>query len=238
MSYLEQMRYGIIKAFIFFLFTSLICVFFSKEIFEIVSIPLNDIKSNGSPLIAIGVTSPLLIPLKVAFCVSFLLTLPIILFQIWVFISPALYKNEKTFFCLIFTFIVVLFYGGFLFSFLIVMPQIIYFIGYISPDIININTDVERYFSFIYSLSLCLSLCFQVPVIMMLLAWFNQPFLIHFKKFRSYVFVACFIIAMLLTPPDVLTQILIGLPLYLLFELGLLLSSIIFKLKKNVRELH
>ncbi|ASK78161.1 twin-arginine translocase subunit TatC [Paraphotobacterium marinum] len=238
MSYLEQMRYGIIKAFIFFLFTSLICVFFSKEIFEIVSIPLNDIKSNGSPLIAIGVTSPLLIPLKVAFCVSFLLTLPIILFQIWVFISPALYKNEKIFFCLIFTFIVVLFYGGFLFSFLIVMPQIIYFIGYISPDIININTDVERYFSFIYSLSLCLSLCFQVPVIMMLLAWFNQSILIHFKKFRSYVFVACFIIAMLLTPPDVLTQILIGLPLYLLYELGLLLSLIIFKLKKNVGEIN
>ncbi len=189
----------------------------------------------GSNLIAIGVISPFLTPLKMALILAVYLAMPFLLFKIWAFVAPALYKHEKRLILPLVISSTILFYTGILFSFYIVFPVIFGFLSTVGPSVVNFTPDIQYYLDFVIKVSFAFGVAFEVPIATILLIMFGVTTPEKLKKNRAYIVVGAFVLGMLLTPPDIISQTLIAIPILLLFEAGLFFAPF-FKVRKAKSE--
>ncbi len=202
---------------------------FAEDIFTVAADPLLALMPEGTSMIATGVTSPFLVPFKLVLLLSVLLTIPYLLHQIWSFIAPGLYRHEKRMAGPLLVSSVVLFYCGIAFAYFIIFPILFgFFIG-IAPEGVAVMTDIGQYLDFIIAIFLAFGIAFEVPVATFLLiaAGITTPDKLAGK--RPYIIIGAFVVGMLLTPPDVISQSLLAVPIWLLFELGLIMSRIFLK---------
>ncbi len=225
LSHLIELRSRLIKiaAAVILLFAALLP--FAQRIFQVVSRPLVEVLPDEQ-MIATAVASPLLTPFKLTFFVALFIAMPIILYQVWAFVAPGLYKKEKRFaFPLLFSSIL-LFYAGVAFAYFVVFPLIFGFFTAITPDGVEMMTDISSYLDFITAIVLAFGIAFEVPIATVLLVWTGLTTPEKLGKARPYVFLMAFVIGMLLTPPDVISQTLLAVPVYLLFEAGIIMSRV------------
>lgn len=198
---------------------------FARRIFEFVSEPLRDVLPGGQ-MIATAVASPLLAPFKLTFYVALFIAMPIVLYQVWAFVAPGLYKKEKRFTVPLLASSILLFYSGIAFAYYIVFPLIFGFMTAIAPDGVEVMTDVTAYLDFIMMIVLAFGLAFEVPIAAVLIVWTGLTTVEKLAKARPYVFLGAFIVGMFLTPPDVISQTLLAVPVYLLYELGIIMARL------------
>ncbi len=206
---------------------------FADEIYNFIAAPIVH-AIPGSNLIAIGVISPFLTPLKMSLILAIYIAMPYLLYQLWLFIAPALYRHEKRLILPLVISSTILFYAGLVFSFYVVFPVIFGFLASVGPDSVNFAPDIQYYLDFILKVSFAFGVAFEVPVITILLIVFGVTTPQKLKKNRSFIIIGSFVIGMVLTPPDVISQFLIAIPIWLLFEAGLVFSSF-FKVRENAQ---
>jgi len=223
MSHLVELRGRLLKMVAAIIIVFLILFPFSSEIFSFVSEPLRDVMP-GQSLIAVGVASPLLTPLKLTFFVALCVAMPVILFQVWAFVAPGLYIKEKRFAIPLLTSSILLFYAGVAFAYFVVFPLMFKFFTAVAPDGVEVMTDISLYLDFITTIVLAFGLAFEVPIATVLIVWTGLTTPKKLGAARPYVLLGAFVIGMLLTPPDVISQTLLAIPVYLLFELGIFMS--------------
>ncbi|NOX51768.1 MAG: twin-arginine translocase subunit TatC [Gammaproteobacteria bacterium] len=201
--------------------------FYANDIYTWISEPLTAQLPEGSSMIATQVASPFLTPLKVAFFAALFLGVPYLLHQIWAFISPGLYRHEKKFAMPLLFSSIALFYSGMAFVYFLVFPLVFAFFTQVAPEGVAIMTDINAYIDFVLKMFLAFGIAFEIPIATMLLAWSGLATAESMSNKRPYVIVGCFILGMLLTPPDVISQLLLALPTWLLFEVGVFLARFI-----------
>jgi sec-independent protein translocase protein TatC len=197
---------------------------FANELYTYVSEPLRSLLPEGSSMIATEVTSPFLTPFKLSLVLAVFVAMPVILAQLWGFIAPGLYKSEKRIAIPLLTSSVVLFYAGVAFAYYVVFPLLFGFFTTVGPGDISVMTDINRYLDFVLKLFFAFGLAFEVPVAAVILILTGVVTADQLANNRSYVIVGCFVMGMLLTPPDVISQTLLALPMWLLFEVGLVMG--------------
>ena len=232
-SHLSELRSKLLKSASFILIAFLGLVYFSNTIYEFVAEPLNAFLPENSSMIATEVASPFLSPLRLTFYVSLLISIPYLLGQIWSFIAPGLYKNEKILTSIILSSSIFLFYSGALFAYFVVFPIVFSFFSSTAPEGVMVMTDIGKYLDFVLTMIFAFAFCFEIPVLIYLLIWSGITTVESIARKRPYIVILCFVVAMLLTPPDVLSQMLLAIPCWLLFEVGLLMTKITQKNKKN-----
>ena len=195
---------------------------FANDLYLIVSEPLRLLLPEGSSLIATEVASPFLAPLKLTFAVAVLISVPYSLFQAWSFIAPALYKNEKQIAIPLLISSIFLFYAGVLFAYFVVLPLIFGFFTTVGPGEVTVMTDINNYLNFVLKLFFAFGVTFEIPVATYLLIKAGATSVAALSKKRPYIFLGCFVVGMLITPPDIFSQTLLAIPMWLLFELGLI----------------
>ena len=228
LSHLIELRSRLIKiaAAVLVLFVALIP--FAQEIFTVVSKPLIEVLP-GQQMIATAVASPLLTPFKLTFFVALFIAMPVVLYQVWAFVAPGLYKKEKRFaFPLLFSSIM-LFYAGVAFAYFVVFPLVFGFFTAITPTGVEMMTDISAYLDFITTIVLAFGIAFEVPIATVLIVWTGLTTPDKLGKARPYVFLMAFVVGMLLTPPDIISQTLLAVPVYLLYEAGIIMSRVFAK---------
>jgi sec-independent protein translocase protein TatC len=238
MSHLVELRDRLLRIVLSVLFVFLCLFYWANDIYTYLAEPLTQHMPEGSKMIAIDVASPFLTPFKLVLMLSVFLAMPYILYQIWGFIAPGLYKHEKKLAGPLLASSIILFYCGMLFAYYVVFPLVFGFFTSVGPEIVSISTDIGRYLDFVLSLFLGFGLAFEVPIATILLVAVGMTTPKKLAEKRPYVIVAAFVIGMLLTPPDVISQVLLAFPMWLLFEAGVLASAYIFadRLKKQEEE--
>ena len=200
---------------------------FANELYTYVSEPLRSLLPEGSSMIATEVTSPFLTPFKLSLVLAVFVAMPVILTQLWGFIAPGLYKSEKRIAIPLLTSSVILFYAGVAFAYYVVFPLLFGFFTTVGPGDISVMTDINRYLDFVLKLFFAFGLAFEVPVAAVILILTGVVTADKLANNRSYVIVGCFVMGMLLTPPDVISQTLLALPMWLLFEVGLVMGRVL-----------
>ena len=229
LGHLQELRSRILKSLVVILTCFLALVYFSNDIYLILSEPLLSFLPDDSSMIATEVASPFLTPLKLTFYVSLLLSMPFLLNQIWKFIAPGMYENEKSLSFLLMLSSLILFYLGVLFTYFLVLPLVFSFFTAAAPDGILIMTDISRYLDFVLSMMFAFSIAFEIPVFIFLLIWSGISSSENLRSKRPYVIIGCFTVGMLVTPPDVISQSLLAIPAWILFELGIVLANLFVK---------
>ena len=204
-----------------------LCLFyFANDIYAFVSEPLRQLLPAGATMIATEVASPFLTPFKLTIVLSFFLAIPFILHQIWSFISPGMYAHEKRLAIPILVSSIVLFYAGIAFAYFVVFPLIFGFFTTVGPEGVSIMTDINKYLDFVLKIFFAFGVAFEIPIATFLLVVSGITTADKLTEKRPYVIVGCFVLGMLLTPPDVISQVLLALPMWLLFELGIILARL------------
>lgn len=200
-------------------------VYFANDIYEYVSKPLIAVMPEGGQMIATDVASSFFAPFKLTMVLALFIAMPYILYQVWAFIAPGLYKNEKRFVAPLLFGSSFLFYAGIVFVYYVVFPLAFAFFTSVAPEGVNIATDISSYLNFVLKLFFAFGLAFEIPVIILLLCWtgFTDPESLKAK--RPYIIVGAFVVGMLLTPPDIISQTLLAVPMLLLFELGVFIAG-------------
>jgi sec-independent protein translocase protein TatC len=234
--HLIELRNRLIKALLSVLLIFISLVYFANDIYTFVAAPLINSLPANTTMIATDVTAPFFAPFKLTLFVALFAAMPMILHQIWGFIAPGLYKNEKRMLLPILFSSIVLFYAGISFCYYIVLPIILGFFTSIGPDVMTLSPDISSYLGFTLKLFFAFGIAFEIPVAIMLLCFSGATTTKKLREKRPYVAVGVFVIAMFLTPPDVLSQTLLALPMLLLFELGLILAAFYSKNKKDIQE--
>ncbi|MAJ87657.1 MAG: twin-arginine translocase subunit TatC [Cellvibrionales bacterium TMED148] len=202
---------------------------FSNELYLYVSLPIRAFIPESSGMIATDVASPFLTPFKLTLVISLFAAMPYILFQIWAFLAPGLYQREKKIAIPLFVSSVVLFYAGMAFAYYIVFPLIFMFFASAVPDGITIMPDMRSYLNFALKLFFAFGVSFEIPIGVIILSWMGVANPKNLAAKRPFVFVGCFFFGMLLTPPDVISQILLAVPMWLLFEIGILFGRLVYR---------
>lgn len=205
--------------------------YFSNDIYSFTAAPLVKFLPEHSSMIATEVTSPFLAPFKLTLFVSVLLAAPFILHQVWGFIAPGLYQHEKRLARPLLISSVVLFYSGMAFAYFVVFPLVFGFFTSIGPDDVAVMTDISRYLDFVLKLFFAFGIAFEIPIATVLLIHAGLVTPQGMVQKRPYIIVGCFILGMLLTPPDVISQTLLALPMWLLFEIGVFFGRITYRRK-------
>ena len=200
---------------------------FANELYTYVSEPLRSLLPEGSSMIATEVTSPFLTPFKLSLVLAVFVAMPVILAQLWGFIAPGLYKSEKRIAIPLLMSSVILFYAGVAFAYYVVFPLLFGFFTTVGPGDMSVMTDINRYLDFVLKLFFAFGLAFEVPVAAVILILTGVVTADQLANNRSYVIVGCFVMGMLLTPPDVISQTLLALPMWLLFEVGLVMGRVL-----------
>ena len=220
-----ELRKAALKGVIFIFFIALTLLPFANQIYSFIAIPLIEKLPEGSNMIATEVASPFFAPFKLTLCCAIFLSFPYILYQAWSFIAPGLYINEKKLILPLLISSSFLFYLGVLFAYFIVFPILFSFLTATAPDGIKIMTDINHYLNFILKLFFAFGISFEIPIATILLIRTNFISAEKLSSNRPYVIFFAFLIGMLLTPPDVISQILLAIPVWLLFEAGLIISK-------------
>ena len=227
MSYIEhlkELRSRLIRIFIVIGVLLVCCFPFASEIYFYISSPLTSILPENSTMIATEVTSPFIAPLRLVIYSALILSMPYALIEFWGFIAPGLYKREKTFVMPLLISSAILFYAGVAFAFYVVSPIILNFFITAAPDSILVMTDINKYLDFVLKLFFAFGLAFEIPIATFLLIRTGITNKESVKKLRPYLIIAFFVMAMLLTPPDIFSQLFLAIPMWMLFEIGLLIS--------------
>src|SRR5690554_5292652 len=234
--HLIELRTRLLRTVIFVLVVFCCLFYFSKEIYYLISAPLQNLLPVDNSMIATDVVSPFLTPLKLTFFASVLLSIPFVLYQIWAFIAPGLYKHEKRLAAPLLISSVLLFYAGMAFAYFVVFPLLFGFITGIGLEGVATMTDIAKYLDFVLQLFFAFGFAFEIPiaVILMIHAGVLTPDSLSAK--RPYIVVGCFVIGMLLTPPDIFSQILLAVPMWMLFEAGVFIGRMVYK-NKELREI-
>ncbi len=224
-SHLMELRDRLLRCVIVVGLVFLVLAIFANKLYELLSIPLSSNLPADSQQIAIGVISPFLAPLKLAFVASVFIAIPVILHQAWGFVSPGLYAKEKRFaFPLLFS-SVFLFYAGIAFAYFVILPILFKFLPSIAPAGVTYMPDISSYLDVSIKLFFAFGLAFQVPIVTLLLIWSGISSVESLSQKRPYIVVGAFVFGMLLTPPDVISQTLLALPMWILFEIGLIFGK-------------
>lgn len=226
-AHLLEMRNRLLQCLLVVLLIFLGLFAYSNELYLYLSDPLVANLPLNSSMIATDVTSPFMTPFKLTLVLSIFAAMPFILYQVWAFVAPGLYKREKMIVVPLFLSSVLLFYAGMAFAYYLVFPLVFTFFTSVSPDGVLVMTDIRSYLDFVLKLFFAFGLSFEIPVAIVILSWMGLVDPSRLGKKRPYIFVLCFSLGMLLTPPDVISQILLAIPMWLLFELGLVLSKAI-----------
>ena len=224
-SHLLELRSRLIRILICFGFLALIGIPFSSDIYTFAASPLIEILPSGSSMIATQVTSPLMAPLKLVFFSALLITMPYLFYEIWMFMSPGLYKKEKAFIAPLMLSTIFLFLSGVAFAYFVVCPIIFKFFIGVAPESISVMTDINQYMNFVIKLIFAFGIAFEIPVATFLLIKSEIVKKETLVRARPYLVIVFFVFGMLLTPPDIFSQLFLAIPMWVLFELGLLVSK-------------
>ena len=198
-------------------------------LYDLMAAPLTATLPKGATLIATNVISPFVVPIKILFMAAFLLALPVVLYQVWAFIAPGLYTHEKRLVMPLVISSTLLFFIGVAFCYFFVFGQVFKFIQSFAPKSITAAPDIEAYLSFVLSMFLAFGMAFEVPIVVIVLARMNVVSIEKLKAFRSYFVVLAFVIAAIVTPPDVVSQLALAIPMCLLYEMGIWAAQIFIK---------
>ena len=204
------------------------------DIFALVSTPLRNVLPGGQ-MIATQVASPLLTPFKLTFFTALFLAMPVVLYQLWAFVAPGLYKKEKRFALPLLASSILLFYLGIAFAYYVVFPLMFNFFTSIAPEGVEVQTDISQFLDFITTIFFAFGLAFEVPIATVLIVWTGLTTPKKLGAARPYVFLGAFVAGMFLTPPDMISQTLLAVPVYLLYELGIVMSRI-FAIREETHE--
>lgn len=227
LSHLFELRDRLIRA-LLSIGLVFVCLFpWAKELYALLAQPLLATLPQGGQMIATDVVGVFLVPMKVALMVAFLIALPYVLYQVWAFVAPGLYVHEKRLAIPLLTASVVLFFIGMAFAYFLVFPTVFGFMAQVAPEGVAWMTDIEKYLSFVMSTFIAFGVTFEVPVIVIVLVRMRIVELAKLKEWRSYVIVGAFVVAAIFTPPDVISQFMLAVPLCLLYELGMLMARFV-----------
>jgi sec-independent protein translocase protein TatC len=233
LSHLIELRERLVRALIVFAIACIPALYFSAELYDLLAMPLIQSLPQGSKMIATGVISPFLIPMKIAFMAGFILSLPFLLYQGWAFVAPGLYVHEKKLVLPLVVSSTVLFLLGMVFCYFIVFGKVFAFIASFAPKSISVAPDIEAYFNFVLGMFLAFGLAFEVPVVVVVLLITGLVKVEQLREWRGYVIVAVFVIAAVVTPPDVVSQIALAVPMCILYEVGILVGQFVTRRRKE-----
>lgn len=225
--YLREIRKRLIRSLILSAPVLIVCCMFSNQLYHFLAIPLLRLVPDSQVLIATHVTAPFLTPFKLALIVGFFIAAPIWLYQLWGFIAPALYRHERRLVWGLLFISSLLFYCGVIFTYFTVLPLVLGFFLQAAPHIIEVKPDMSLYLDFALKLFFAFGLAFEVPVITVLIIKAGIMTAADLRQKRPYVVIGAFVVGMFMTPPDIISQVLLALPIWILFELGLWLSQFV-----------
>jgi sec-independent protein translocase protein TatC len=228
-SHLIELRDRLLRALIVFAVVLLALIPFSSELYDLLATPMMTALPEGSKMIATGVITPFLVPIKVAMMMAFMITLPFTLYQAWSFVAPGLYNHEKSFVLPLVVASTLLFVIGVAFCYFFVFNTVFHFINQIAPKSISVAPDIENYLNFVLTMFLAFGLTFETPIVVVMLTRMGMVTIEQLREARPYFIVIAFIIAAVVTPPDVVSQLLLAVPMCLLFELGLIAARFVPK---------
>lgn len=228
-SHLIELRERLMRAMGAILLVFLCLLPWSGKIYDLLAEPMMATLPPGTKMIATGVVTPFLVPLKVTLLVAFVIALPIVLYQAWAFVAPGLYSHEKRFVLPVVLATTLLFLLGMAFCYFFVFNTVFKFISEVSPASITPAPDIEQYLSFVLTMFVAFGTTFEVPIVVVLLVRFGVVSLQKLKDMRPYAIVGAFVIAAIVTPPDVTSQVMLAIPMCLLYELGLLAARFVGK---------
>lgn len=205
------------------------CAFYARELYTLLAQPLLEKLPQGGQMIATDVATPFFVPMKVAMMMAFVITLPHTLYQIWAFVAPGLYSHEKRLALPLVFGSSFLFFCGMAFAYFAALPLVFEFITYFAPEGVAVMTDIGKYLSFVLSMFMAFGVTFEVPVFVIVLVRTGVITIEKLKEIRPYVIVGAFVIAAIFTPPDVISQFMLAVPLCLLYELGILIATFMTK---------
>ena len=227
LQHLIELRDRLIRALLAVLII-FICVFpFAKELYALLAQPLIAALPAGGQMIATDVVGVFLVPMKVALLVAFLIALPYVLFQVWAFVAPGLYSHEKKLVLPLVAASVLLFFLGMSFAYFLVFPTVFKFMSSVAPEGVAWMTDIEKYLSFAMTTFIAFGVTFEVPVLVIVLVRVGMVSVEKLKEIRPYVIVGAFVIGAIFTPPDVISQVMLAVPMWLLYEVGILMARLI-----------
>jgi len=232
-SHLIELRSRLLKAGLAVLAIFVCLAPFSDFVFTTVATPLMQKLPEGSTMIATQVASPFLTPFKMTLCVALFLAMPIVIYQIWAFVAPGLYRKEKRFGVPLLISSVMLFYLGLAFAYAVVFPLMFAFFTAAAPEGVAVMTDITSYLDFVLVIFFAFGIAFEVPIATVMLVWAGLTTPANLGSKRPYVFLGAFVMGMLLTPPDVISQTLLAVPVYLLYEAGIIMSRVLMPNKRD-----
>jgi sec-independent protein translocase protein TatC len=231
LSHLLELRTRLIRAFAAVLVVFVPCAYFREEIFQALAQPLLDKLPKGATLIATTVVSPFMTPFKLSFFAAVFIAMPFVLYQAWAFVAPGLYLREKRFAVPLLASSIVLFYCGVAFAYFVVFPVMFQFFAHATPAGVALMADITGYLNFVLTIFFSFGVAFEVPIAVVLLALTGLVSLDKLRSSRGYVLIAIFVIAAFLTPPDAISQCIMAVPMYLLYESGLLMARMMMRKK-------
>jgi sec-independent protein translocase protein TatC len=236
MSHLLELRNRLMKAMLGILIAFIPCAIFANNLFTLIAQPLLDKLPAGTSLIATSVVSPFMTPFKVAFYVALFLAMPIVLYQVWSFVAPGLYRREKRFAVPLLVSSVILFYSGAVFAYFAVFPVMFSYLVGTAPAGVSYMPDMTSYLDFVLTLFFAFGVAFEMPVAVVLLVLTGLVNVETLSKNRGYVIIGIFIVAAFLTPPDAISQTIMAVPMYLLYEGGLVMARLMQKMRREAAE--
>jgi sec-independent protein translocase protein TatC len=228
-SHLIELRQRLLKAVVAVFLCFIPCAIFSDKLFTLVALPLIKKMPEGTSMIATSLISPFMAPLKLALFVALFIAMPYVLFQVWAFVAPGLYKREKRFAIPLMVSSILLFYAGVAFAYFVVFPLMFSFLTTTAPTGVQVMTDITNYLDFVLLLFFAFGIAFEMPVATVLLAATGLVRVETMAKNRGYVLLGIFVIAAFLTPPDALSQTAMAVPMWLLYEVGIILSRLLLR---------
>lgn len=231
LSHLIELRDRLVRALIAVGIAFLPAFFYASELYDLLAMPMMKTLPEGARMIATGVVTPFFIPMKIAMMVAFLAALPVVLYQAWAFVAPGLYAHEKRLVLPLVVSSTLLFFIGMAFCYFFVFGTVFSFIAQFAPKSISVAPDIEAYFGFVMGMFMAFGLAFEVPVVVVVLVMSGLVSVEKLREIRSYVIVGSFVVAAVVTPPDVISQLLLAIPLCLLYELGLFAARFVEKRK-------
>lgn len=233
-AHLAELRDRLLRALLAVLVIFIALFPFANEIYTFISEPLRALLPEGASMIATEVASPFLTPFKLTLFTAIFAAMPYVLYQVWSFVAPGMYRHEKRFAIPLLVSSVALFYAGAAFAYFVVFPLIFAFFTSVAPEDITIMTDINSYLNFVLKLFFAFGLAFEIPIaaVILILAGITTPE--ELAKKRPYIIVGCFIFGMLLTPPDIISQSLLAIPMWILFEFGVFFGRFVQKREKDI----
>jgi sec-independent protein translocase protein TatC len=229
LSHLFELRDRLVRSLVAVLIAFLPTFFFASELYDLVAMPMIRTLPEGSKMIATGVITPFFIPMKIALVVAFLLALPYVLYQAWAFVAPGLYAHEKRLVLPLVVSSTLLFFIGMAFCYFFVFGTVFSFIAQFAPKSITVAPDIEAYFNFVLGMFIAFGVTFEVPVVVVVLVMTGMVSVEKLREIRSFVIVGAFVVAAVVTPPDVVSQLLLAIPLCLLYEVGIFVARFVEK---------